>query len=193
MPRTKAFDPDEALDRAMQLFWRQGYEATSVQELVDHMGINRFSLYDTFGCKHELFLAALDRYRDQVVTLGLRVLEGPRSGLEAIRRYFAGALDSVSARGGWRGCLMTNTAVEVAPHDRPTAARVRAHLERQERAFYRQLERAREAGELSSGDDLQDLARYLTGAAQGLGVLAKARRGRRELENYVAVVLSVLG
>ncbi len=64
MPRVKEFDPDQALDRAMELFWRKGYEATSVQDLVEHMGINRFSLYDTFGSKHELFMAALDRYSE---------------------------------------------------------------------------------------------------------------------------------
>ncbi len=192
MPRTKGFDPEEALDEAMQLFWRKGYEATSVQELVDQMGINRFSLYDTFGCKHDLFLAALDRYRDEVVTAGLRVLEGPRLGLEAVRRYFAGALDSVTARGGWRGCLMTNSAVEVVPRDRAATARLRAHLERLERAFHRQLESARAAGELTTNRELKDLSRYLTGAAQGLGVLAKARPGRRALQTYVEVVLSVV-
>ena len=67
MPRPKAFDPDAALHKAMQVFWERGYEATSVDDLVQCMGINRFSLYSTFGGKHQLFVAALERYRDTIV------------------------------------------------------------------------------------------------------------------------------
>ncbi|MEE8520385.1 MAG: TetR family transcriptional regulator [Gemmatimonadota bacterium] len=193
MPRTKEFDPDQALDRAMQLFWRKGYEATSVQNLVDQMGINRFSLYSTFGSKHDLFLAALDRYRDEVVTDGVSMLEGPEVGISAIRCYFESAAEMAATSKGRRsGCLMTNAAVEVAPHDKEAAARIEAHLERLENAFYRQLRNARKEGELKAGQSLRDLARFLTGAAQGLGVMVTAGKERRALARYVAVVLAAL-
>lgn len=193
MPRAKAFDPDLALDRAMQLFWRKGYEATSVQDLVEQMGINRFSLYDTFGSKHALFMAALDRYRDEIVTAGLSQLEGAEKGLAAIRGYFEGAVDAFGSSPGRCGCLMTNSAVEMAPHDEKAAEKVRAHLERLENAFHRQLVKALQEGELERSEDLRDLARFLTGAAQGMGVMMKAGQDRRVLEGYVGVVLSALG
>jgi TetR/AcrR family transcriptional repressor of nem operon len=159
----------------MQLFWEKGYEATSVQDLVEGMGINRFSLYDTFGSKHDLFLKALDRYRDQVVTGALQAMEESDGGLTLIRRYFDSMLRFVGSRHGWKGCLMTNSAVELL-----------------EDAFCRQLSIARRTGELKSKRQPRELARFLTGAAQGLGVLSKGAPGRRALQSYVDTVLSVL-
>ncbi len=88
MARPREFERDVVLDRAMQVFWSRGYEATSIQHLVDRMGIQRGSLYDTFGDKRALFFAAINRY-DRVVTAKLvAVLEEPGSGKDAIRRLF---------------------------------------------------------------------------------------------------------
>lgn len=192
MSRPREFNPDVALERAMKLFWKQGYESTSIQDLVDFMGINRFSLYDTFGSKHQLFMKALDRYRDEVVTDGLRMLEGPEAGLPAIELYFKSALAMSEPSSNRAGCLMTNCAVEMAAHDEELASKVRAHLERLENAFHRQLRQARRDGELESRQNLRDLARYLTGAAQGLGVLVKVGQDRKALRGYVNVVLGAL-
>ncbi len=192
MPRAKEFNPDQALQRAMELFWKKGYEATSVQDLVEQMGINRFSLYSTFGSKHALFIAALDRYRDEIVTDGVAVLEGSEEGIPAIRRYFNDALRFFASARGRRGCLMTNSAVEMAPHDRKAAEKVSAHLERLENAFYRQLLKAQKDGDLDKSRNICDWARFLTGAAQGLGVMMKAGQDRHALEGYVDTVLSAL-
>lgn len=190
MPRTKEFDPDCALDSAMQLFWEKGYEATSVQDLVERMEINRFSLYSTFGSKHDLFLKALDRYRDRVVSEALRAMEDTDGGLALIRRYFQATLKFVSSKQGWHGCLMTNSAVEL-PHDLEAGAKVQAHLKRLEDAFYRQLRHAQRTGELNSKRRPRELARYLTGVAQGLGVLSRGSPGRRALKSYVDTALSI--
>ena len=117
MPRPKAFDPDAALQKAMHVFWERGYEATSVQDLVEGMGINRFSLYSTFGNKHQLFVTVLERY---CATIGANLvgdLEHSAAGLTAIRQFFTRLVDFFASAKGWRGCLMTNTAVELAPHD----------------------------------------------------------------------------
>lgn len=192
MPRPKQFDPDQVLDVAMTLFWEKGYEATSVQELVDHMGINRFSLYDTFGSKHELFLASLDRYFDRVVLERLVELETSEEGIPAIRRFFDRWIDLFASPTGWRGCLVTNSAVELAPHDEETATRVSGTLGRMERALHSALVRAREQGDPETDQDLGDLARVLTGAVQGMAVLAKASLDRRGLQGYARVVLSIL-
>lgn len=192
MPRLKAFDPDRALDSAMQLFWERGYEATSVQDLVERMGINRFSLYETFGSKHDLFLKTLDRYRDEVVARALRAMEASDGGLDLIRDYFAATLRFVSSTQGWKGCLMTNSAVELSPHDKSAGTKVRAHLKRLEDAFHRQLAIARRTGQLKSRRRPRELARFLTGVAQGLGVLSKGEPGRRALMSYVNTALAVL-
>jgi TetR/AcrR family transcriptional regulator, transcriptional repressor for nem operon len=192
MPRAKAFDPDEALQKAMQIFWEHGYAATSVDTLVQGMGINRFSLYSTFGGKHQLFVAALDRYRDTIVADLVGELEHAVSGRAAIRQFFMRLVNFFASAHGWRGCLITNTAVELAPHDPQAAAKVQAYVVRLEEAFYRALLQAQQTGQLAAPSNCRDLARFLTGAALGLGVLAKTLPGRKALDGYAAVVLSVL-
>jgi len=192
MPRPKAFDPDAALQKAMQVFWERGYEATSVQDLVQGMGINRFSLYSTFGSKHQLFVAALERYRDTIVADLVGELEQSAAGLAAIRQFFTRLVDFFASAQGWCGCLMTNTAVELAPHDPQAAAKVQAYVVRLEEAFYRVLLQAQQTQQFAAVHACRDLARFLTGSALGLGVLAKTSPGRQPLEGYARVILSVL-
>lgn len=192
MPRPRQFDPDRALDQAMELFWERGYEATSVQDLLDRLGINRFSLYATFGSKRRLFLRALDRYRDGVATEWLGRLEAPDAGLDDVRAYFHATVRRLSGPNGWRACLMLNSAVELSPHDRRAATKVRAHLDRLERAFRTALARAQRHGEIPADHNPVRLARYLAGSTQGLGVLAKIYGGRKLLEDYTAQVLATL-
>jgi TetR/AcrR family transcriptional repressor of nem operon len=192
MPRQKAFDPDEALQKAMQVFWERGYEATSVEDLVQSMGINRFSLYSTFGDKHQLFVAALERYRATIVADLVGELEQSEAGLAAIRQFFTRLVDFFASSKGWRGCLLTNTAVELAPHDPQAAAKVQAHVVRLEEAFYRVLLQTQQTQQRTAVHTYRDLARFLTGSALGLGVLAKTSPGRQALEGYVRVILSVL-
>ena len=192
MPRPKEFDPEQALDKAMRLFWRKGYEATSVQDLVDAMGINRFSLYDTFGDKHQLYLAALRRYDEKMVGDKLRALEHSDEGLAAIRRYFDEWIDWAQTRGGSPGCLMTNSAVESALHDKEAAAIIRKNLERTEEAFHKALVCARKKGEISKAGNLRDTARYLTSHAMGFGVLVKGRPDPKVLKSAIRVIFSHL-
>ncbi len=182
MPRPKAFDPDEALQKAMQVFWERGYEATSVEDLVQRMGLNRFSLYSTFGGKHQLFVAALERYRDTIVA----------DLVGELGQFFTRLVDFFASSKGWCGCLMTNTAVELAPHDPRVAAKVQAYVVRLEEAFYRVLLQAQSTPQRTTAHAYRDLARFLTGSALGLGVLAKTSPGRQALEGYVRVIVSVL-
>lgn len=193
MPRSKAFDPDVALQKAMQIFWERGYEATSVEDLVQGMGINRFSLYSTFGDKHQLFVAVLERYSATIVAALMRDLEHAAAGLADIRRFFTCLVEFFASARGWRGCLITNTAIELAPHDPQAAAKVQAYVVRLEEAFYRVLLQAQQTQQLASSHACRDLARFLAGSALGLGVLAKTSPSRQALEGYAAVVVSVLG
>jgi TetR/AcrR family transcriptional repressor of nem operon len=190
--RPRQFDPEEVLDRAIQLFWRKGYDGTSVQEIVDQTGVNRFSLYSAFGDKRALFLAACERYRRLVVTKRLESMERSQAGIAAIRGFFTDLIDLLASERGWRGCLMTNATVEVAPHDGEAAQQSRAYLERMNTAFHAVLMRARARGEIGARQSLNDYARYLTTVVQGLAVVAKVSRDPRELQGIVKAILGGL-
>ena len=192
MARPREFEHDVVLDRAMRIFWSRGYEATSVQDLVDHMGIQRGSLYATFGDKRALFLAAIDRYDRMVTAKLLAVLDEPASGMEAIRRFFRLKIDWAGAANRPRGCLVTNSATELASRDRRTTSRVAAVFTKIEAAFERAVVRAQKAGEIDPTRDPRALARFLTSSAQGLSVMAKTFPGRAVLEDIVEVILTVL-
>jgi TetR/AcrR family transcriptional regulator, transcriptional repressor for nem operon len=192
MPRPREFEHDTVLDRAMRIFWAKGYAATSVEDLVRQMGIQRGSLYATFGDKRALFFAAIDRY-DRVVTAKLvAALDEPASGMEAIRRFFRLKIEWATAANRPRGCLVTNSVTELAPRDRSTTARVGSVLKKLEAAFHRAVLRAQEAGEIDPARDARALARFLTTNAQGLSVIAKTFPERARLEDVVGVILAAL-
>ena len=192
MARPKEFKHDVVLDRAMQAFWSRGYEATSIQHLVDRMGIQRGSLYDTFGDKRTLFFAAIDRY-DRVVTGKLlAALDEPASGKDAIRRFFRLKVELAMEPGRPRGCLVTNSAAELASRDRGTATKVGAVLTKIEASFNRAVVRAQKAGEIDPTRNARALARFLTSSAQGLSVMAKTFPERAVLEDIVKVTLAAL-
>ncbi|MBI4635115.1 MAG: TetR/AcrR family transcriptional regulator [Candidatus Rokubacteria bacterium] len=192
MARRKEFDQEQALTTAMKTFWSKGYEATSVQDLVDRMGVQRGSLYGSFKDKQSLFLAAIDRYDRVVVKEMLDILDEPGPGKEAIRRFFETKVKNDLRVGHPGGCFVTNSAVERALSDAATAKMVRNVLGRLEAAFYRALVRAREAGEIDGDRDLRALARYLTNSTQGLSVMTKVCADRSVLTDIVNITLSVL-
>lgn len=191
MPRPKAYDPDEVLHRAMELFWEQGYQGTSIQALVERMRINRFSLYDTFGDKHGLWISALDRYRSEVVTPRLQRLEAYR-GMERIRRYFGEILRQLSAPDTPPGCFLTNSCVELVPRDEALSRKVRRHLRQLEEFFAESLEAAVQDGELSKKVTVPEAARYLVTLSLGLDVLSRVFNDRRLLQPVVEVALGAL-
>lgn len=192
MARHKEFDREEVLDRAMGLFWEKGYEATSVQDLVDRTGIGRGSLYSTFGGKHELFLASLDRYGRSRGPLLAEVLEGPGTARAKLRLVLEGVAEDAASEEGWRGCFLVNSAVELAPHDPVAARSVDAALTEAEEALYGLLVRARTAGEIPPDKDPRSLARFLWNTVQGLRVTAKRGARKEDLDEIVDVTLSVL-
>ncbi len=192
MARPREFERDVVLDRAMRVFWSRGYQATSIQHLVDRMGIQRGSLYATFGDKRTLFFAAIERY-DRVVTAKLlAALDGPASGKDAIRAFFRLKVELALEPSRPRGCLVTNSATELASRDRGTTSRVGAVLTKIEAAFHCAVVRAQKAGEIDRARDARALARFLTSSAQGLSVMAKTIPERAVLEDIVDVVLSAL-
>ncbi len=193
MARPREFDAQEALERAMEVFWAKGYEATSLADLIAAMGISKSSFYDTFGSKHELFLAALDHYNETVASCHMRALmersESARAGIAAV---FDHQVALMTGNGERRGCFVANCAVEMAAHDPAAADRVCTGLARMEEAFLEAVARGQAAGEIPAGRDGRALARYLTSSLNGLIVMAKARPERTALQDIARIVLSAL-
>ena len=192
MARHKEFDREEALQKAMEVFWARGYEAASIQDLVAKMGINRQSLYDTFGDKHTLFLQALDRYQEVESRKLLDLLERPGSVKKALRQLFSVVVEGSLCGEGRRGCLMGNAMSELAGRCEATAARTCRNLEAVEGAFYRALVRGKKDGELTGVRHPRAVARFLYNSFQGLVLMGKAKRDRKTLEDVVKVTLSVV-
>jgi len=192
MARQKEFDREEALQKAMEVFWSRGYEAASIQDLVKHMGINRQSLYDTFGDKHALYLQALDRYSALEGRKLLLLLEGDGSVKRALRRLFAGVIEGSLCAGEQRGCFMGNAMSELAGRCKETAARTCNNMAAIEEVFYRALVRGKKEGELKGVRDPRAVARFLYSSLQGLTLMAKVKQDRKTLEDVVKVTLSVL-
>ncbi|GGX63810.1 TetR/AcrR family transcriptional regulator [Streptomyces hiroshimensis] len=192
MARTKEFDPDAALQSAVELFWRRGYEATSMADLVGHLGIARASLYATFGSKHELYLKALQRYSEQHSPRVAEELSRPGPALPAVRALVTRFADESADDELRRGCFVTNTAVELAPHDPAAARGVEESWLALEAALTAALTRAREQGELPAGRDPVALARMLLVLMQGMRVVGKAVPGRARLQGAAAQALALL-
>jgi TetR/AcrR family transcriptional regulator, transcriptional repressor for nem operon len=175
MGRSKSYDRDEVTDRAMQLFWAQGFHATSTRALADAMGVNPYSLYAEFGSKEALFDAALARYEARVVAGHFGALEAEGAGLDEVRavlEFFGGvALRGVESR----GCLSCNTAVEQAPTVEASRSSAARYVDRLCAAFAHALGGARADGRLSQGAPVEELAAFFTTQLIGTFLLLRAR------------------
>ena len=170
--RPREFEREEALDKAMELFWSQGYEATGVAELCDHMGVGRQSLYNTFGDKESLFKEALRRYQIASLRPMVEILRGKGSGLENVYKILD-IWQETSAGVSQRGCLMANSIAEFGMREPRISAELGSMLGDMEEAFTHALERARGDGELPPGRDPRMLARLFVTLGQGLSTVGK--------------------
>jgi TetR/AcrR family transcriptional repressor of nem operon len=191
MARTKEFDPDQALQAAMELFWQRGYEATSMSDLVHHLGIGRASIYATFGGKRELYLKAYERYLEQGIDFE-SLLSGQGPVLPAVRELVRRFADEAAHDSAHRGCLVVNTAIELAPHDEELARRVESNWDFIENTLAAALTRAREQGELDGAQDPRSLARFLLTVLQGLRLMGKGSNDAARLRDTAAQALRVL-
>ena len=189
MARPREFDRDVVLDRAIQMFWTRGYDRTSVQDLVDSMGIQRGSLYAAFGGKQQLFLEALDRYEERFYRKMVGILSESLPARERIARIFRDVVLDCACDSGSRGCFITNTAVALSEGDEETASRVRKNLRRVEDAFESALAKS---DDISERHEPRALARFLTNGLQGLRVLSRCCVDVDMLQDVVDVTLSVL-
>ena len=192
MAGVKQFDRGEVLDRAMALFWKRGYEATSIRDLVAATGINRGSMYATFGDKKGLFLAVLDHYGEKIAKPLMAELADP-DPRRAIERMFDSIIRRTNDPRFPRGCLNTNTSLECAGSGDEITRKIADGFGRQESAIYRVLHRAQAEGSLPSTLDLRALARFFMAVAQGLNVVNKAVADPGVLQDIARVAMTIWG
>lgn len=193
MGRPKKYDRELLIDRAIELFRRQGFNGTSTAELVAELGVNRKSMYAEFGSKQGLFEAALSRYGQVHLSRVLAPLEAPDAGAEAIRQAFVGYGSAIDGPFAGQGCLMCNTAVERAALDAASGRHVAAYLSRLTRAFRRALDNARRADEVDPAAELDELAGFMTAALIGVAACVRAKAEPATVHAACRVATAMLG
>lgn len=169
--RPKAFCTETAVDRAMEVFWDQGYESTSMASLVEAMGIGRQSLYDTYGDKHQLFIAALNHYIDGQFQHVLDMLDAPVPAIDVITNLFEGWRNHNTTC--HRGCLLSNTMSEFAAADPQVAEIHRTQLDRLTTKFQEVIRRGQHEGSVTNNVDAAGIARMLVTLGQGLTTMGR--------------------
>jgi TetR/AcrR family transcriptional regulator, transcriptional repressor for nem operon len=192
MARTKDFDESEILDKAVRLFWHKGYNGTSMQELVDHLGISRSSLYDTYVDKHTLYVKALEHYQNNSGTQMCDIITNAPSAREAIQKLLEMITFNLLKDKQHKGCFMVNAEVEVAPHD-TEVKNIVCNNERQiEEAFHRAIQRGQDSGEITSKQDAKALTRFFLNTVKGIRVSAKTTTDKVFFSDIIKTAMSVL-
>ena len=192
MARTKDFDEDEVLTKAVSIFWHKGYNGTSMQDLVDGLGISRSSLYDTYGDKHALFIKALESYKASASGKMCNIVSNSVSAKEAVRQLFDLTTRELLGDEQHKGCFMVNTEIEVAPHDEEVSNMICQNDQQVEDAFYQAIKKGQDSGELSSKQDARALARFIFNTVKGIRVSAKSTSNQAYFDDIIQLTMSVL-
>jgi TetR/AcrR family transcriptional repressor of nem operon len=186
MARTKEFNEDQALDKAIEIFWHKGYNGTSAQDLVTHLGLSRSSLYDTFGDKQKLFSQSLQRYQKNAQDQIVKLFDESENIKETLRDIFKQAvIESLEDR-ITKGCFMVNSSVELAMHDEEIAKIVKNNSQIMEEVFTKAVQKGQDQGHISKTIDARVLARFIFNNYSGIRVLA--RTGERDKQVYDDIV-----
>jgi TetR/AcrR family transcriptional repressor of nem operon len=190
--RPKGFDPEAAVDRAMEVFWGQGYGATTPQQLAERLQIGKGSLYHAFGGKRQLYDLALRRYLDTRIRSVGSMLESPGPVKDVLRRVLMYLVETDLERPDRRGCFATNSAVEFGRIDEEVTAGVLDLFGRTEAAFRALIERGQRDGDIRRDLDAAASASMLLSTATGLHVLARVESGPERLRRVVDATLELL-
>lgn len=192
MGRLKEFNEERAIDAAVDCFWSRGYEATSVRDLAQHMGISGASLYNAFGDKRTLFVRVLERYANRSSRERIARLEAGGQSKQAIAAFLAEIIDRSLKDRDRKGCLLVNSALDVAPHDADLGKVVAGYLDEIRAFFRRNIVRAQQAGQVERDLDADEMSGHLLGVLLGIRVLARTRSDRETLESVARPALRLL-
>lgn len=192
MARTKDFDENEVLSKAIQLFWHKGYNGTSMQDLVDTLGISRSSLYDTYTDKHTLFVKALESYQNKGAAKIQEIINNRASAKETVKALLELATNDLLDDKQQKGCFMVNAEVEVAPHDAEVNNLVCKNDQQMEEAFYQIIQKGKDSGEIKNPQDAKALARFIFNSVKGMRVTAKSSTDKTIFNDIIELTLSTL-
>ncbi len=193
MARPQKFDTDTVLDRAMAVFWLKGYDDTSVQDLVEATGLNRGSLYNTFGDKAQLFAQVMERYKANSPARQLVQAPDEASPRQLIHDFLMALVDRAQGDPDRKGCLITNTAAGLYGCDDAMHDWIRNTLETLENALATRIKNGQQRGEITPDRDARALARFLVTAAQGINVIASSHTNLEHLTDVVDQAMWALG
>ena len=192
MARTKDFDEKEVLEKAIQIFWHKGYNGTSMQDLVDGLGISRSSLYDTYTDKHTLFVKALESYQNSGSSKVEKIVNTPGPAKETVKKLLEFVADELLGDKDQKGCFMVNAEVEVAPHDAEINNLVCKNDQQMEDAFYQVIKKGKESGEIKNSQDARALSRFFFNTVKGIRVTAKSTTDKSVFDDIINLTVAVL-
>lgn len=192
MARPRDFDEDRVLDRAVDCFWKHGYGATTVRDLADAMKIGGASLYNAYGDKRALFGRSLERYANRSMRDRIARMEAEHRPKEAIRAFMAEIIDRSLKDPDRKGCLLVNSALDVAPHDAEIAKVVAGYLDELRAFFRRNIEAAQRVAQVPKSVDAEEVSGHLLGVLAGIRVLARTGASRKVLESVARPALALL-
>lgn len=193
MARTKDFDEDEVLEKAMNLFWLKGYNGTSMQDLVDGLGISRSSLYDTYVDKHTLFLRSLEHYKAKAGESMSKIIQNTPTAKEKIRLMLEYIIKELVKDKDHKGCFLVNAGVEMAAQDKEVSTMLCQNDRQVEDYFHEIIESGQENGEITNRQDARVLAQFILNNIKGVRVTARSTTDRRVFNDIINLTLSVLG
>jgi len=192
MARKKEFDEKALLDKAVNLFWRKGYHATSAQDLVDELGISRSSLYDTYTDKRNLFKESLKLYQQCNTNALITLVDSSRDAEQTVKEIFHNIIKESTADQVARGCFMVNTAVELSGQDKEIDDFVNQNNKTMEDALTRLIKKGQAEGQFSTKNTARAFARFLFSSISGLRIAARSGTDKKVLSDIVDVTLGAL-
>lgn len=191
MPRVKRFDKEEVLNLAMELFWKKGFHATSMQNLVDHLGINRASIYDTYGGKESLFNKAFERYRENNKVQLMKYLASQKHTIEGLKQLFKENLRIDLQDSDRKGCMVVNTSTELSNSVPAVSESIRENHNEFVNIFREAIELAMDKNEVNGEKDAEALAEFLFTFYNGIKVIIKTQTDYRKLSKSVETAFSI--
>ncbi len=192
MPRVKKFNEEETLNKAMCLFWRNGFHATSMQDLVNYLGINRASIYDTYGGKKELFERAFTHYRTSNRKQLQAFLESQENVKEGFRKLFEREISEATCDADRKGCFVVNVTTELVPNDEEMLKVIQENKTFMTNTFEDFLRKGVNSGEIAAAKNIQNIASLLHTFLNGLKIVSKTDSNEEELLTSVDTVLTLL-
>ena len=190
MGRSREFDENVVLQKAMKLFWEQGYEKTSMNDLVEHMGIHRRSLYDTFGDKHTLFLKTIDCYEELIEEKIQAVILHAETAKQAIQFIFDFTIEGYEDK-QW-GCLIVNSATEMALRDKEVEEKTKEAFMQTEHLLADLVRKGQQTGEFSCDYDAEVLAEILQNTLLGIRVLLRTSASKEKMHRIADFFVNLL-